>query len=234
MGVKLGEEVGYTIRFEDVTNPDVTMIKFLTDGVLIREMMDDPLLTKYSVIMVDEAHERSLSTDMLLGLLKKGKGFPVEIHYSGEPVSNYLQAAVSTVISIHTQIVMELDTIYQAGLQEKVEEEGEEEEEEEEEEEQEEEEEEEEAGWGGRRRRWRRPVAAVEEAARAGGGGGAPSFLHRTPKPASFGVLGWEGAEIRGIDRGSIGIDPYRVGSTQDRSIRPDKGRSGALSSNLN
>ncbi|KAH7682285.1 RNA helicase protein [Dioscorea alata] len=71
MGVKLGEEVGYTIRFEDVTNSGVTMIKFLTDGVLLREMMDDPLLTKYSVIMVDEAHERSISTDILLGLLKK-------------------------------------------------------------------------------------------------------------------------------------------------------------------
>ncbi|KAH7544924.1 hypothetical protein FEM48_Zijuj01G0037500 [Ziziphus jujuba var. spinosa] len=71
MGVKLGEEVGYTIRFEDVTNTGVTMVKFLTDGVLLREMMDDPLLTKYSVIMVDEAHERSISTDILLGLLKK-------------------------------------------------------------------------------------------------------------------------------------------------------------------
>ncbi|KAL5998476.1 ATP-dependent RNA helicase [Asimina triloba] len=47
MGVKLGEEVGYTIRFEDLTNPGVTRIKFLTDGVLLREMMDDPLLTKY-------------------------------------------------------------------------------------------------------------------------------------------------------------------------------------------
>ncbi|OVA11084.1 Helicase [Macleaya cordata] len=71
MGVKLGDEVGYTIRFEDLTNPGVTKIKFLTDGVLLREMMEDPLLTKYSVIMVDEAHERSLSTDILLGLLKK-------------------------------------------------------------------------------------------------------------------------------------------------------------------
>ncbi|XP_024046130.1 probable pre-mRNA-splicing factor ATP-dependent RNA helicase DEAH9 isoform X4 [Citrus clementina] len=71
MGVKVGEEVGYTIRFEDFTNKDLTAIKFLTDGVLLREMMDDPLLTKYSVIMVDEAHERSISTDILLGLLKK-------------------------------------------------------------------------------------------------------------------------------------------------------------------
>ncbi|KAK7412419.1 hypothetical protein VNO78_03878 [Psophocarpus tetragonolobus] len=153
MGVQLGEQVGYTIRFEDVTNPDVTVLKFLTDGVLLREMMDDPLLTKYSVIMVDEAHERSISTDILLGLLKKiqrrrpelrliissatieaksmsnffcmrkkrqepenkehglqvepailsveGRGFNVQINYAEEPVQDYVQAAVSTVLLIH-------------------------------------------------------------------------------------------------------------------------------------
>uniref|UniRef100_A0A803QHH0 RNA helicase n=1 Tax=Cannabis sativa TaxID=3483 RepID=A0A803QHH0_CANSA len=154
MGVKLGEEVGYTIRFEDFTKNGVTMIKFLTDGVLLREMMDDPLLTKYSVIMVDEAHERSISTDILLGLLKKiqrrrpelrlvissatieaksmssfftskrrrqmedetvglkmepailsveGRGFTVQIQYVEEPVSNYIQAAVSTILLINDQ-----------------------------------------------------------------------------------------------------------------------------------
>ncbi|GFQ05352.1 probable ATP-dependent RNA helicase dhx35 [Phtheirospermum japonicum] len=153
MGVRLGEEVGYTIRFEDITNPELTRIKFLTDGVLLREMMDDPLLSKYSVIMVDEAHERSLSTDILLGLLKKiqrrrpelrlvissatieaksmasffnarrhgrdneehgpkkepailsveGRGFNVEICYVEEPVSDYIRAAVSTVISINDE-----------------------------------------------------------------------------------------------------------------------------------
>ncbi|KAA3478963.1 putative pre-mRNA-splicing factor ATP-dependent RNA helicase DEAH9 isoform X2 [Gossypium australe] len=153
MGVKLGEEVGYTIRFEDISNPDLTGIKFLTDGVLLREMMDDPLLTKYSVIMVDEAHERSISTDIVLGLLKKiqkrrpelrliissatieaksmsnfflsskrrqalegeelrprlepailsveGRGFNVQIHYVEDPVRDYVQAAVSTVLLIN-------------------------------------------------------------------------------------------------------------------------------------
>ncbi|WJX22398.1 ATPdependent RNA helicase [Trifolium repens] len=153
MGVKLGDQVGYTIRFEDVTNQDETVLKFVTDGVLLREMMNDPLLTKYSVIMVDEAHERSISTDILLGLLKKiqrrrpelrliiasatieaksmadffrprkkrrepeneenglkvepailsveGRGFNVQINFSEEPVQDYVQAAVSTVLLIH-------------------------------------------------------------------------------------------------------------------------------------
>ncbi|KAI0485461.1 P-loop containing nucleoside triphosphate hydrolase protein [Xylaria cf. heliscus] len=69
-GCELGKEVGYSIRFEDVTSA-TTRIKFLTDGLLIREALVDPLLSRYSVIMVDEAHERSISTDILLGLLKK-------------------------------------------------------------------------------------------------------------------------------------------------------------------
>ncbi|KAL2041134.1 hypothetical protein N7G274_006078 [Stereocaulon virgatum] len=70
MGCKLGEEVGYSIRFEDLTSAK-TRIKFLTDGLLLREALADPLLSRYSVIIVDEAHERSLSTDILLGVLKK-------------------------------------------------------------------------------------------------------------------------------------------------------------------
>lgn len=70
MGCKLGEEVGYSIRFEDLTSAK-TRIKFLTDGLLLREALADPLLSRYSVIVVDEAHERSLSTDILLGVLKK-------------------------------------------------------------------------------------------------------------------------------------------------------------------
>ena len=70
MHCKLGEVVGYSIRFEDLTSAS-TRIKFMTDGLLLREALVDPLLSRYSVIMVDEAHERSLSTDILLGVLKK-------------------------------------------------------------------------------------------------------------------------------------------------------------------
>ncbi|ODV92946.1 hypothetical protein CANCADRAFT_43522 [Tortispora caseinolytica NRRL Y-17796] len=70
VGCRVGEEVGYTIRFEDVTSP-YTEIKYMTDGMLQREILLDPLLTKYSVIMLDEAHERTIATDILFALLKK-------------------------------------------------------------------------------------------------------------------------------------------------------------------
>ncbi|KAK8212052.1 ATP-dependent RNA helicase-like protein DHX8 [Phyllosticta capitalensis] len=70
VGCKLGAEVGYTIRFEDCTSPE-TKIKYMTDGIMQREILMDPMLTKYSVIMLDEAHERTIATDVLFGLLKK-------------------------------------------------------------------------------------------------------------------------------------------------------------------
>ncbi|KAG5584292.1 hypothetical protein H5410_044726 [Solanum commersonii] len=68
-GIPLGQKVGYAIRFEDVTSGQ-TKIKYMTDGLLLREALLDPYLSKYSVIIVDEAHERTIHTDVLLGLLK--------------------------------------------------------------------------------------------------------------------------------------------------------------------
>lgn len=70
MDVNLGGTVGFSIRFEDKTSKD-TRLKYLTDGMLLRESMTDPMLLKYNVIILDEAHERTLSTDILFGLLKE-------------------------------------------------------------------------------------------------------------------------------------------------------------------
>ena len=73
MDVKLGEEVGYSIRFEDMTGPK-TIMKYMTDGMLLREAMNDHNLSRYSTIMLDEAHERTMATDILMGLLKEVVG----------------------------------------------------------------------------------------------------------------------------------------------------------------
>uniref|UniRef100_A0A1I7VSS0 RNA helicase n=3 Tax=Loa loa TaxID=7209 RepID=A0A1I7VSS0_LOALO len=135
MGCRLGSEVGYTIRFEDCTSQD-TVVKYMTDGMLLRECLLDPDLTSYSVIMLDEAHERTIHTDVLFGLLKAavkkrpelklivtsatldavkfseyfyeapiftipGRTFPVEILYTREPETDYLDAAHITVMQIH-------------------------------------------------------------------------------------------------------------------------------------
>ncbi|KAL1510502.1 hypothetical protein AB1Y20_006806 [Prymnesium parvum] len=70
VGVELGQEVGYSIRFEDVTSEN-TVIKFMTDGVLLRESLTEGDLDRYSAVIMDEAHERSLNTDVLFGILKK-------------------------------------------------------------------------------------------------------------------------------------------------------------------
>jgi pre-mRNA-splicing factor ATP-dependent RNA helicase DHX16 len=69
MGVKLGQEVGYAVRFEDCTS-EATLIKYMTDGMLLREFLGEPDLATYSVMIIDEAHERTLHTDVLFGLIK--------------------------------------------------------------------------------------------------------------------------------------------------------------------
>ena len=134
-GCRLGQEVGYTIRFEDCTSPE-TRIKYMTDGMLLRECLIDDSLAKYSVIILDEAHERTIHTDVLFGLLKKtaqrrpelkliitsatldaekfskyffncpiftipGRTYPVEILYTKEPESDYLDASLITIMQIH-------------------------------------------------------------------------------------------------------------------------------------
>lgn len=134
-GCRLGQEVGYTMRFEDCTSME-TVIKYMTDGMLLRECLIDPDMSVYTCIMLDEAHERSIHTDVLFGLLKKavakrpelklivtsatldavkfseyfnqapiftipGRTFPVEILYTREPETDYLDAALITVMQIH-------------------------------------------------------------------------------------------------------------------------------------
>lgn len=71
MDVVLGQEVGYTIRFEDCTDFNKTKLKYLTDGMLLREAINDNLLSSYQIIILDEAHERTLATDILMGVLKQ-------------------------------------------------------------------------------------------------------------------------------------------------------------------
>ncbi|XP_062587701.1 ATP-dependent RNA helicase DHX8-like [Saccostrea cucullata] len=133
-GCQLGEEVGYTIRFEDCMSPK-TKIKYMTDGMMLRECLIDGDLTQYSIIMFDEAHERTIHTDVLFGLLKAavqkrpelklivtsatldavkfsqyffevpiftipGRTYPVEVLYTKEAESDYLDASMITVMQI--------------------------------------------------------------------------------------------------------------------------------------
>lgn len=138
MNCKLGEEVGYSIRFEDKTSYEKTIIKYMTEGILLREFLVDQNLDNYSCIIMDEAHERSLVTDVLLGLFRvllkrrkdlkvivtsatmnadrftnffggapqfviPGRTFPVEVMFSKTSCTDYVEAAVKQVLTIHLQ-----------------------------------------------------------------------------------------------------------------------------------
>lgn len=70
MGVTLGQEVGYSVRFDSLTSSK-TLLKYLTDGMLLREAMNDKDLKQYGILVLDEVHERTLSTDILMGVLKR-------------------------------------------------------------------------------------------------------------------------------------------------------------------
>lgn len=91
MAARVGQElslpaskVSYQIRYDTTTAP-TTSIKFMTDGVLLREMATDFLLSKYSVIIVDEAHERSLNTDILIGTLSRVIKVREKLWLEGKP-----------------------------------------------------------------------------------------------------------------------------------------------------
>ena len=68
--MECGAEVGYSVRFDEKTS-DRTMLKYVTDGMLLREAITDPLLKQYDVIILDEVHERTLNTDVILGMIKE-------------------------------------------------------------------------------------------------------------------------------------------------------------------
>lgn len=70
--MSVGDTVGYSVRFEDCTS-NKTKIKFLTDGMLLRESMSDRILMEYTVVILDEAHERTIHTDVLFGIVKRAQ-----------------------------------------------------------------------------------------------------------------------------------------------------------------
>jgi HrpA-like RNA helicase len=69
MHSKVGDKVGYRVRFEESLSKN-TRVKFLTDGMLLREAILDPSLSKYGVLILDEAHERTVNSDVLLAIIK--------------------------------------------------------------------------------------------------------------------------------------------------------------------
>jgi ATP-dependent RNA helicase DHX8/PRP22 len=134
-GVTLGQEVGYAIRNKIRVRPE-TKIKYITDGLLLRDCVSDPLASEYAAVIVDDADERTVPTDVLLGVLKRasaqrpelrivvcassldinkilgyfdnapvftvpGLRHQVRVKFLQEPVPDYLDASINTVIRIH-------------------------------------------------------------------------------------------------------------------------------------
>ena len=142
LGTEVGEKVGYCVRFEDCTSSS-TKIKYMTDGMLVRESIGDKLLMKYSFIILDEAHERTIHTDVLFGLVKvaqkirkqrhlaplkliimsatmdvdhfsryfnhcpvlyvEGRLHPITLKYTAIEQSDYLGAAIITILQLHQE-----------------------------------------------------------------------------------------------------------------------------------
>ncbi|XP_072302775.1 ATP-dependent RNA helicase DHX33 [Eucyclogobius newberryi] len=157
---QLGKLVGYTVRFEDITSFE-TKIRFMTDGMLLREAIGDPLLLRYTVVILDEAHERTVHTDVLFGVVKtaqrrrkelnkiplkvlvmsatmdvdlfseyfnkspvlylEGRQHPIQIYYTKQPQSDYLQAALVTIFQIHQEALPSQDILVFMTGQEEIE-----------------------------------------------------------------------------------------------------------------
>ncbi|XP_068950257.1 ATP-dependent RNA helicase DHX33 isoform X3 [Petaurus breviceps papuanus] len=110
---ELGKLVGYTVRFDDVTSED-TRILFLTDGMLLREAMADALLRKYSFVILDEAHERTIHTDVLLGVVKAAQRRRKELR---KPLLRVLVMSATMDVDLFSRYLGGAPVLYVEGRQ---------------------------------------------------------------------------------------------------------------------